>query len=72
MRHTVMTGAFELLVMDGGLTEDDWLATVEEPARRITSASWWIDNREAAPEDVAELITAATGTEAASSENPYA
>jgi hypothetical protein len=71
-RHQMMTAAYDQLVMNGGLADDDWLAMIEEPARRLTSASWWIDNREVEATDVPELVQAATMTDAASSENPFA
>jgi hypothetical protein len=46
---------------------------VEDPARRINSASWWIDQRDAAPEDVPELVADGALEPAAGSgsENPY-
>lgn len=70
-RHNLLSGAYDTLVMSGDLGDDTWTETIEEPGRLITSASWWIDNREAEAEDVAELVQAATMTDAAPSENPF-
>lgn len=42
-------------------TEDGFVASVEEPARSITSASWWIDQRDADPESLSELVLDAAG-----------
>lgn len=71
-RHNLLSGAYDTLVMSGDVGDKTWTETIEERARRITSASWWIDNREADAEDVAELVQAATTTDAATSENPFA
>jgi hypothetical protein len=71
-RHSILSGAYEALVMEASMTDEDWATCIEEPARRITRASWWIDNRNASPADTAELIQAATHTAASSTENPYA
>jgi len=42
-------------------TDDGFVASVEEPARSITSASWWIDQRDADPESLSELVLDAAG-----------
>lgn len=39
-----------------GVTDDDFALQVEQPARKITSASWWIDQKDTAGEDVAEVV----------------
>jgi hypothetical protein len=71
-RHNVLSAAYEELVMNGSMSDEDWEKIIEEPARRISGASWWIDNRDASPGDVAELIDASAQTSAVPSENPYA
>jgi len=42
-------------------TGDGFVASVEEPARSITSASWWIHQRDADPESLSELVLDAAG-----------
>ena len=56
-----------------GISDQDFAQCVEDPARRINSASWWIDQRDAAPEDVPELVADGALEPAAGSgsENPY-
>jgi hypothetical protein len=71
-RHAVLTVAYDALVVTGGLAEDDWAAMIEEPARRIDRASWWIDNRAAEPAEIAELVEAARHGDAVSTENEFA
>lgn len=71
-RHTLLTTTYEALVHSGALTEDAWLTSIEAPARTVLRASWWIDQREADPSDVEELLTSATSaTSTSSTENPY-
>ena len=69
IRHQLMIAAHEH-AQSIGVTDDDFGEQVEAPCRKITSASWWIDQRDAADEDVAELVgdaasnpSANTGTE---------
>jgi hypothetical protein len=50
--------------LDAGRDEDEF-ARIEALARRITGAGWWIDQRESAPEDLAELVNDGAG------ENPF-
>jgi hypothetical protein len=71
-RHSILSGSYEALVIEASMTDEDWATCIEEPARRITRASWWIDNRNACPTDTAELVQAATHTTSSSTENPYA
>ncbi|MCU4183874.1 hypothetical protein K6U06_05840 [Acidiferrimicrobium sp. IK] len=55
-----------------GVSDDDFAEQVETPARKITAASWWIDQRDAAGEDVAELVQdGATDLAETGNENPY-
>ncbi|MEU6085314.1 hypothetical protein ABZ865_00645 [Streptomyces sp. NPDC047085] len=43
---------------------------VEEAARTITRAGWWIDQRSSEPGDLTELLEAATGADRPT-ENPH-
>ncbi|MEU2823120.1 hypothetical protein ABZ763_12790 [Streptomyces bacillaris] len=36
---------------------------IEESARAVTRAGWWIDQRSSDPEDLTELLRAATGAD---------
>jgi hypothetical protein len=69
VRHSVLTGAYDALVTEGDMSDEQWIAHIEAPARLITRASWWIDNRDTTPGDVAELVAAAQPTSAVACEN---
>ncbi|MGV9790849.1 hypothetical protein [Streptomyces sp. NPDC003435] len=68
-RHQLMTAAHTALVVEGTWDEDDW-AELEEKARSITRASWWIDQRDAGDTDLIELLDAANA-DARGTENPF-
>ena len=71
VRYTLMTSA-HAYAQQIGVSDEDFAEEVEEPAAHITSASWWIDQRDSAAEDVPELVQ--DGFEPASHsglENPY-
>ncbi|WP_416484236.1 hypothetical protein [Streptomyces sp. CL12] len=68
-RHQILAAAYTALVLEGGTSEAEW-EKVEEAARSITRAGWWIDQRSSAPEDLAELLQAATAADRPT-ENPY-
>jgi hypothetical protein len=72
VRHQLMVAAHEHAA-GIGVSDDDFAEQVETPARKITAASWWIDQREAAGEDVAELVQDGATDLAAETrhENPY-
>lgn len=70
-RFQVMRTAYEALVEAGDMAEAQFDALIETPAGRLDSASWWIDNRDTAPEDVAEIVSAAQSTAAVSNVNPF-
>ena len=72
VRYQLLTAAYEHAT-DRGMEEETFAATVEAPARTITSASWWIDQRDTDPADVAELVADAAANPAvhAGTENPY-
>jgi len=69
VRHFALTSAFDALVVEGDMSDEQWIAHIEAPTRLITRASWWIDNRDAEPADVAELVAAAQPTSAVGCEN---
>ncbi|MFD7517440.1 hypothetical protein ACFV85_21860 [Streptomyces niveus] len=68
-RHQLMTAAHTALVVEGGWAEEDW-AVLEEKARTVTRAGWWIDQRESEGADLPELLNAAGETDRGT-ENPY-
>ena len=54
------------------MSDDDFADRFEVPARTITSASWWIDQRDTDPADMAELLAdASADAKAPTAENPY-
>lgn len=57
VRHKLMAAAHGH-AQQIGVSDQDFAECVEGPARRINSASWWIDQRGAGPEDVPELVQA--------------
>ena len=69
VRHQLVAAAFD----DMGSPDDaDFTEQVEAPARMVVSASWWIDQRDADPSDLTELLTdTAAGDAAHVNENPY-
>jgi len=69
VRHQLMAGAFDDM---GSLDDADFTEQIEAPARTVMSASWWIDQRDADPSDLAELLAdAVSGDTAHVNENPY-
>jgi hypothetical protein len=56
-----------------GQSDEDFNSDVETPAQMITSASWWIDQRDSAASDVAELVAdvASDPSSDTGSENPF-
>jgi len=68
-RHSVLTSAYAALVVEGDMSDEQWIAHIEAPARLITRASWWIDNRDTTPAAVAELLAAARPSSAVACEN---
>ncbi|TQE34210.1 hypothetical protein Sipo8835_15810 [Streptomyces ipomoeae] len=69
-RHQLMTAAYTALVLEGDTTEPEWEA-LEDTVRTVTRAGWWIDQREAEPGDLPELLQAASAADRPT-ENPYA
>ena len=68
VRYQLLAAAYEVL----GLPDEEFATRIETPARRIASASWWIDQRDAETADIEELVSdAASDNVARASENPY-
>jgi hypothetical protein len=58
MRHQLMTAAHQH-AHGIGVSDQDFSEQAETSACKITSASWWIDQRGAPATDVAELVVGA-------------
>ncbi|MFI0942772.1 hypothetical protein [Streptomyces sp. NPDC021020] len=67
-RHQVLAAAHTTLVIEGDTAESEWEA-LEDKARTVTRAGWWIDQRSSGPEELAELLGAATNVDRPT-ENP--
>ncbi|MEU7510660.1 hypothetical protein AB0B13_01425 [Streptomyces sp. NPDC042898] len=68
-RHQILAAAYTALVVEGDTSEAEWEET-ERTARTITRAGWWIDQRSSEPDDLTELLQAATDTDRPA-ENPH-
>ncbi|AJF68570.1 hypothetical protein [Streptomyces vietnamensis] len=68
-RHQILAAAYTALVVEGETSEAEW-EEIEETARTITRAGWWINQRSSEPDDLTELLQAATDADRPS-ENPY-
>jgi hypothetical protein len=68
-RHQLMASAHTALVVEGTWNEADW-AELEDRARSVTRAGWWIDQRDADGTDLLELLEAATEQDCGT-ENPF-
>ncbi|MFF2078575.1 hypothetical protein ACFVXG_27945 [Kitasatospora sp. NPDC058162] len=68
-RHQILAAAYTALVLDSGTPESEW-ERIEDQARTITRAGWWIDQRASEPGDLAELLEAAVDTDRPT-ENPF-
>jgi len=54
------------------LSDDEFAARIEAPARRLDSVSWWIDQRDTEPIELEKLVgDAGAGGLSLVSENPY-
>jgi hypothetical protein len=56
VRFQLLTAAYELHVTSNGMSENEFADRFEVPARTVTSASWWIDQRETDAADMDELL----------------
>ncbi|SOE32571.1 hypothetical protein [Streptomyces sp. OK228] len=68
-RHQLVAGAYTALVMEGTTSEAEW-AAIEDAVRPLTRAGWWLDQRDADPADLPELLAAATAGDRPT-ENPH-
>ncbi|MEU9155434.1 hypothetical protein AB0D59_33985 [Streptomyces sp. NPDC048417] len=68
-RHQLMATAYTALVLEGTTSEAEWVA-IEDAARPLTRAGWWLDQRDADPGDLPELLAAATEGDRPT-ENPH-
>jgi hypothetical protein len=68
-RHRILAAAYAALVVEGGTDEGEW-EVIEDAARTVTCAGWWIDQRSSEPGDLTELLQAATETDRPT-ESPY-
>ncbi|GAA1890524.1 hypothetical protein [Streptantibioticus ferralitis] len=68
-RHQLVSAAYTALVLEGDMDDDAW-QQIEDAARTITRAGWWIDNRASEPDDLPELLAAATSGDRPC-ENPF-
>ena len=56
VRCQLLTAAYNLHVTRSGMSEDEFADRFEVPARTVTSASLWFDQRDTDPADVEELL----------------
>ena len=56
VRYRLLTAAHAYHVIGSGMSNDDFADRFEVPVRTVTSASWWIDQRETDPADMEELL----------------
>ena len=66
-RYAVLSSALEATALSPAAFE----ARVLEPARKITRAGWWINNSDAEPDDIEELVRTALDDDFIQSENPF-
>lgn len=74
-RNNMVMNAHEELVRgdNAAMTEEQFEERVLDPARKIVNAGWWMDNVDAEPEDLEELVTTALDDAVAGTvnENPF-
>ncbi|MEV7121218.1 hypothetical protein [Kitasatospora griseola] len=68
-RHQLLAAAYTALVLEGDMAEASW-EQVEDRARSVTRAGWWIDQRSSEPGDLEELLEAAADADRPT-ENPF-
>jgi hypothetical protein len=61
VRYTLMGEAYDWR-NDREWSDEEFALRLESPARERASASWWIDQRDSAPEDLEELLTDGVST----------
>jgi hypothetical protein len=60
VRYQLMSAARDYCVQGGGMSDEEFADRFEIPARGVTSASWWIDQRDMEPADLEELLADVT------------
>jgi hypothetical protein len=72
VRFQLISSAYQH-AQNNGATDDEFAIGTEVPARKVTSASWWIDQRDTDPADVSELVVDAASDPGADTgtENPF-
>jgi hypothetical protein len=68
-RHQILAAAYTALIVEGETTEAEW-AAIEDVARTVTGAGWWLDQRLSESGDLTELLDAATDADRPV-ENPH-
>jgi hypothetical protein len=72
VRHQLVTEGHHYHVFDSDMSEFEFEDRFEAPARTVTSASWWIDQRDTDPADMEELLAdVSADAKATTAENPY-
>lgn len=71
VRYELLRDAYTSLVEEGALDEDSFESDVLVPARRVTAARWWIDNRENGALIVEILADPGQIDVGETNENPY-
>jgi hypothetical protein len=56
VRYQLLAAAYDRHVTGQNMSESDYEARFEALARTVTSASWWIDQRDTDPADIEELL----------------
>lgn len=56
VRCQLLSTAYEVLVLNGDMSEADFGAAIEQRSREIGRAGWWLDQRSSEPEDLATLL----------------
>jgi hypothetical protein len=72
VRYQLLTAAYDLHVTSSGMSENEFADRFEVPARTVTSASWWIDQRDTDAADMDELLAdVSADVIAPADQNPY-
>lgn len=71
VRYEFLRDAYTSLVEEGALDDDSFENNVLVPARRVTAARWWIDNRDSGAMIVEILADPGQIDVGAANENPY-
>ncbi|UTX53285.1 hypothetical protein [Leucobacter aridicollis] len=71
VRYELLRDAYTSLVEEGALDEDRFEADVLAPARLVTAARWWIDNRENGDMIIEILADPGQVEVGEGTENPY-